>query len=79
MISFVLDQHYSICMLCREATNTNFIIFHLTQLVLEPTVYHTLSEQVNHCITNAVLWLLVNCERMVDFVEKHYPLAYSIA
>jgi hypothetical protein len=27
-----------------EATNTNFIVFGLTPLVLEPTIYHTRGE-----------------------------------
>ena len=46
-------------MLSREAANTNFIVSGLTLSGLEPTIYHTRDEHVNHCITDAVhlyLW-----------------------
>jgi hypothetical protein len=38
-----------------EATNTNFIVFGLTQSGLELTIYHTRWEHANHYITDAVL------------------------
>jgi hypothetical protein len=41
-------------MLSEEATNTNFIVFGLTQPVLEPTIYRTQGEHDNHYATDAV-------------------------
>jgi len=41
-------------MLCREATNTNFIVFALTRPGLELTMYHTLDEHANNNIIDAV-------------------------
>ena len=41
-------------MLSGEATNTNFIIFGLTRLGLEPMIYRTLGEHANHYATDAV-------------------------
>jgi hypothetical protein len=35
-----------------EATNTNFIVFDLTRPGLEPTIYHTRGEHVNHYATD---------------------------
>jgi hypothetical protein len=37
-----------------ETTNTNFIIFGLTRLGLEPTIYRTLGEHANHYATDVV-------------------------
>jgi hypothetical protein len=37
-----------------EATHTNFIVFGLTRLWLEPTIYHTRGEHANHYASNAV-------------------------
>jgi hypothetical protein len=37
-----------------EETNTNLIVFGLTQPVLEPTIYWTLGEHAIHYITDAV-------------------------
>ena len=42
------------CVLCEEATNTNFIIFGLTRPVLEPTIYRTRGEHANYYATDAV-------------------------
>ena len=44
-------------MLCPngEATNTNFIVFSLTRLGLEPTNYGTRGEHANHYTTDMVL------------------------
>jgi hypothetical protein len=41
-------------MLSREATNTNFIVFGLILLGLEPTIYRTGGEHANHYTTDAV-------------------------
>ena len=37
----------------REATNTNFVVFHLTRSGLEPTFYHNRDEHANHYTTYA--------------------------
>ena len=42
-------------MLSGEATNTNFIVFGLTQPRFEPTIYRTRGEQANHYATDTVL------------------------
>jgi hypothetical protein len=42
------------CMLSREATNTNFIVFSLTQSELEPMIYHSRGVHANHFTTDAV-------------------------
>jgi hypothetical protein len=41
-------------MLSEEATNTNFIVFGLTGLGLEPMIYCTLGEEANHYTADAV-------------------------
>ena len=41
---------------CREATNSNFIVFGLTRPGLEPTMYSTRGEHVNHYATDAIIW-----------------------
>jgi len=38
---------FFLSILSREATNTHFIVFGLTQPVLEPTIYHTRGVQSN--------------------------------
>ena len=40
--------------LAQKPRNANVIIFGLTCLDLEPTIYHTWDEQTNHNSTNAV-------------------------
>jgi hypothetical protein len=47
----------AVCLFSGEATNTNFIVFGLTYLVLEPIVYHTHGEHFNHHTTNSVACL----------------------
>jgi hypothetical protein len=42
------------CVLNGEATNTNFKVFGLTRLGLEPTIYRTWDEHTNHYTTDAV-------------------------
>ena len=37
-----------------KATNTNFIVFGLTRLLLEPTIYCTEDEHANHYANNVV-------------------------
>ena len=56
------------CMLSGEATNTNLIVFGLTRLGLEATIYHTPGEHANHYATDTVfnIWwiyqmLLMTC------------------
>jgi len=44
----------SCCVLRGEATNTNFIVFGLTQPGLEPTIYRTRHEHANYNATDAV-------------------------
>jgi hypothetical protein len=41
-------------MLSGETTNTNFIVFGLTQPGLEPTIYCTRGEHANQYATNAI-------------------------
>ena len=51
-------------MLSGEATtNTNFIVFGLTRSGLEPTIYHTRGEHVNHYTTHTVkiAWKCPRC------------------
>jgi hypothetical protein len=43
------------CVLSGEATNTNFIVFGLIRLGLEPMIYRTRGEHANHYPTDAVL------------------------
>jgi hypothetical protein len=42
---------YLVSVLSEEATNTNFIVFGLTQPGLEPTIYRTRAEHANHYAT----------------------------
>ena len=42
-------------MLSGEATNTNFLVFGLTRLGLEPTIYRTRGKHANHYTTDVVL------------------------
>jgi hypothetical protein len=42
------------CVLSREATNTNFIVFGLTRLGLEFTIYRTQGKHANHYATDVV-------------------------
>ena len=44
------------CVLSREATNTNFIVFGLTRSRLESTIYRTRGEHASHYITDAVMF-----------------------
>ena len=40
---------------CGEATNSNFIVFGLTRPGLEPTMYCTRGEHIDHYATNAIM------------------------
>ena len=42
-------------MLSEEATNTNFVVFGVTSLRIEPAIYYTWGEQANHYTTDAIL------------------------
>jgi hypothetical protein len=42
-------------MLSGEAANTNFLVFGLTRLGLEPTIYITRGKHANHYTTDAVM------------------------
>jgi hypothetical protein len=58
-ISLKLSQQLCACTLycevfSEEATNTNFIVFGLTQSGFEPTIYSTPGEHGNHFTTDAV-------------------------
>ena len=46
----------------REATNTKFIVFSLTHLGLEPTIYHIRGKDANHYFTDVGIsyWIIVN-------------------
>jgi hypothetical protein len=50
-----------------EATNTNFIVFGLTQLGLEPTIYRTRSEHANHYPTDVVHFSLYKIVLLYKF------------
>jgi hypothetical protein len=54
---------FSYCyVLSGEATNTNFIIFDLTQSGLEHKIYRTQEEQANHYTTEIIFGcLMTNC------------------
>jgi len=41
-------------MLSVESTNTNFIVFGLSRLALEPTIYHTRGKHDGHYTNDAV-------------------------
>jgi hypothetical protein len=45
-----------------EATNINFIVFGLTRLGLEPTIYHTRGKHANHYTTDAVATSEIQCK-----------------
>jgi hypothetical protein len=74
------------CLLSREATNTNFIVFALTWSGLEPTTYHTWSEHANHYITDVVCffwtsWYYINARLWMQCLisfwsDWHYILTF---
>jgi hypothetical protein len=47
-------------MASRELTNTNFIVFDLTQSGRQPTIYRTQVEHANHYTTDAVSLVLMS-------------------
>jgi hypothetical protein len=54
------------CFSSGEATNTNFIVFGLTRLGLEPTICCTRGKHANHYTTDAIVFsiqvsVLKNC------------------
>ena len=56
-----------------EATNTNFIVFGLTQSRLEPTIYRTWGEHANHYTTDAVFNF-----RTIEFIYFAINIRLSI-
>ena len=67
------------CMLTREETNTNFIVFGLTQSGLEPTIYRTRFEHANHYTTDAVNYCMqigrVDCSNsFITLLTKRYNI-----
>jgi hypothetical protein len=57
-------------MFSREATNTNFIVFGLTQSELEPTIYCAPGEYSNHYITDAVHLGFYKIQQITDKYVK---------
>jgi hypothetical protein len=54
------------CVLSREASNANVIVFGLTRLESEPTIYHTRSEHANH--------YTAEIEPLLKLKERRYQL-----
>ena len=48
------------CMLIGEAANRNFTVFGLIRRGLEPMIYHTWGDHVNHYTTDVVQWNIDN-------------------
>jgi hypothetical protein len=57
-------------MLSGEATNTNFIVFGLTQPGLEPTIYHTRGEHARHYATDVVSIHLKFCMYQYKLIKS---------
>ena len=55
LLWFRVDQ--ILCLLIKDAANTNFIVIGVTQPGLEPTIYHTRVEHANHYTTDAAISL----------------------
>jgi hypothetical protein len=53
----------------KEASTTNFIVFGLTQSGVEPTIYYTQGEHVNHCTTNEITCRKTNYLREISHTE----------
>jgi hypothetical protein len=51
----IKENNKFVKMLSEEATNINFIIYSLTRLGLEPTIYCTRGEHANHYASDAVV------------------------
>ena len=72
-------------MLSGEATNTNCIVFGLTRLGLQPTIYRTLGEHVNRYATddvvmgslNFLFYVLNTIDRKVQCVKVNNSLESS--
>ena len=52
------------CVLSREATNTNFIVFGLIKSGLKPTIYHTKGKNANHYTTDVVI-IFEKCQLII--------------
>ena len=59
------------CMLSGEATNTNLIVFGLTQPGLEHTIYRTRGEHANNYTTDVVLLWNIITETRQENSEKY--------
>ena len=54
---------FSLMLLSVEATHTNCIVFGLTRLGLEPTIYRTRGEHAKHYTTDAICNWRTDCSR----------------
>ena len=61
-------------MLSGKATNTNFIVFGLTRLRLEPPIYRTRGEHANHYATDAAKKKL--SRKLQEIHKLHYYYRY---
>lgn len=61
-------------MLSGEATDAYFIVFGLTRLALEPTIYPTRPENANHYKTNVIVLdntkIFHNSYNNISFIEQ---------
>jgi hypothetical protein len=62
------------CVLSREATNTNFIVFGLIQPGLEPTIYHTRGEHA--ILLYVVIQIVVNLLQITEYVDQQ-PIVWK--
>ena len=62
------------CVLSREATNTNVIVFGLTQSGFVPSIYHTRGEHANHYATDAILFYTINTSQCSIIPERGLSL-----
>ena len=65
-------------MLNEEATNTNFILFGLTQAWLEPAIYHTPGEHANYYTNDAVVNNMNNAFKSLTVKLYNYIFLYNL-
>jgi hypothetical protein len=77
VFSILLSKHYIPdlvnlwCMPNREATNTKFIVFSLTHLGLEPTIYHIRGKDANHYFTDVgISYWIINVSEWSDVLTR---------
>ena len=63
-------------MLIGETTDTNFIVFVLTRLRFEPTIYRTRGKHVNHYTTDMVI-IVCNSLKYDQILLKIVLLLYQ--